>query len=142
MVTNSSTITLIVGATKVEFRLREFLRTNGYTDVTIAMTLPNSSVTFTGEPTLLSLAELTCFADYVQRALVSNAVNDDPFVSLNLGFEFLVSDNDDYATTIDIFVLAAEPENDSRSYVGCRGSVTIDLLSHFANQLREYTKQR
>jgi hypothetical protein len=135
MVTQSNSIALTIGASKVVFVIHRSQELGDSADVAISLTIPGSENAFQSKPTILLLADLVRLAEYIHAAL-----NKEPsyaYVPMNLGFELRAYDNDDYVTTIDLFLLTAEPEDSRRSYVGCRGPVNDDMLGDFAHQLKQ-----
>jgi hypothetical protein len=135
MVTKSKSITLTIGASKAEFVIHRSQELGDSADVAISLTITDSENAFQSKPTILLLADLVRLAEFILAAL-----NEEPsyaYVPMNLGFELRAYDNDDYVTTIELFLLTAEPEDSRRSYVGCRGPVLDNMLRDFAHQLKE-----
>jgi len=134
MVNPTKSITLTIGVSKLEFVINWSPELGDSVDVAISLTIPVGKHTFQSMPTIVFVADLVRLAEYVQTSL-----NDEPgypFVPMNLGFELSAFDNDGYVTTIQLFLLAAEPENTQASYVGCRGPVLNDALEDFAQELK------
>jgi len=134
MVDLATTFSISIGETKVEFIFRRSIELGPSMDLSIS--LLSSKVSLRSNPIILSRDDVIGLGEYIR-----NSMREDPdtgFVTWNLGFEFLAYDNDDYVTTIDLFVLVAEPDGERRSYLGCRGPVLSEELERFANQLKEY----
>ena len=138
MVTQPKTISLLIGAAKIEFIVHRSLVLGSSADLTITMTNTGKEERFQGIPTIIALEDLRRLAEYIETAL--NEEIDYEYLPLNLGFEFYAYDNDDYVTTVNLFLLSAEPDGKRRSYVGCQGPVLNDMLMRFANQLKECAK--
>ena len=138
MVTQPRTILLLIGAAKIEFIVQRSLVLGNSADVTITMTNSGKVERFQSLPTIIALDDLRRLAEYIETAL--NEEIDYEYLPLNLGFEFYAYDNDDYVTTVNLFLLSAETEGERRSYVGCQGPVLNDMLTRFANQLKECAK--
>jgi hypothetical protein len=135
MVAQPQSISLFIGATKAEFLIHRSIELGDSADVAIVMTISEKALTFQSNPTIVSLKDLVRLGDYIKRALSEEV--DYEYVPLNLGFEFYVNDNDDCESTVRLLLLAAEPEGQSRSYIGCRGPVLKESLARFATQLKE-----
>ncbi|XZE19120.1 hypothetical protein SH449x_004430 [Pirellulaceae bacterium SH449] len=137
MVDLTKTFSISIGETKVNFVFRRSIELGQSFDLSIS--LLSSKVSIRSNPTIISRDDVIGLSEYIEKSM-----GQDPetgFVTWNLGFEFLVYDNDDYVTTIDLFLLVAEPQDTRRSYLGCRGPVLSEELLRFASQLRDYASR-
>jgi hypothetical protein len=134
MVDLSKTFSILIGETKVDFVFSSSIELGQSFDLSIS--LLSSKASIRSNPTILSRDDVIRLGEYIQNSLTEDPATG--FVTWNLGFEFNAYDNDDYVTTIDLFVLVAEPPGARRSYLGCRGPVLSEDLLRFASQIKEY----
>lgn len=137
MMIQPKSLSLSIGTTKVEFIVHRSIDLDDLADVAIEMTAFGKRESLQSIPQIISIKDLFRLGDYIERA-VSETI-DYKYVPMNLGFEFYVYDNDDYVSTVELFLLSSELDGRGRSYFGCRGPVLNETLASFAEQIKECT---
>ncbi len=136
MVTQTIIIDLAIGVVQSRFVIQHSSKWNEWMDMYIEFLFPSMDERFRSRPAFMSPKDFAQFSEYIHNAVASNTELNYIFLTYELGFMFSFEDIDEYESVINLFALAAEPPDDSRSYVGCQGPVLNEALLKFADDLK------
>lgn len=137
MVTQTIIIDLAIGVVQSRFIIQRSPKWDEWMDMCIEFLFPSMNERFRSRPAFMSPKDFAQFSEYIYNAVASTTEPNYVFLTYELGFMFSFEDIDEYESVVNLFALAAEPPDDSRSYVGCQGPVLNKALLKFANDLKK-----